>query len=396
MRITFLFSICFLITTQALAQWTTIQSGTSADLTDVHFPTQSQGYIVSDNGVVLSSSDTGSTWQTIHSDSSYAFKSVFFTDADTGYSAGQNLYKTTNGGKNWVTVLTDSLNTFLEIYFVTSQTGYAGSASGIYKTTDGGNTWTKLISNAQISSIHFPSDSTGYFIGGSSQGDPLYKTADGGQSMTSITNGFQSIKEAVHFLNDTVGFMCGWYNGLLAKTADGGATWKQLDTINSPQCWDVHFFDEKTGYYIDNGGGSYEIKKTTNGGQTWTTQLSVENHYLNEFHFINNDVGIAIGDSGIIYKTKNSNILGINPSTPSLPLNIYPNPAKSTVNIDVQDIKGQSFKMEVYSSEGKQMRSFKFGEPTTTVDITDLSKGIYFLTITDNHQRKTIKRLMKK
>src|SRR5687768_13373326 len=94
----------------ANAQWTAIPSGTSYDLEDVHFPTDSIGYAVGYQGIVLKSTDTGETWSTVHQDSSKFFNSVFFTSSGTGYAAGGSLYKTTDGGFHWEPIIADSFH----------------------------------------------------------------------------------------------------------------------------------------------------------------------------------------------------------------------------------------------------------------------------------------------
>jgi photosystem II stability/assembly factor-like uncharacterized protein len=72
------------------AQWTRISSPTVSDLSDIHFPNESIGYIVSEKGIVLKSIDKGKSWHIIYNDSTKVFNSVFFTSLNTGYATSIN------------------------------------------------------------------------------------------------------------------------------------------------------------------------------------------------------------------------------------------------------------------------------------------------------------------
>jgi photosystem II stability/assembly factor-like uncharacterized protein len=339
------------------AQWTQVQSGTMSNLKDVHFPTNTIGYAVGDNRTVLKSVDSGNSWQTVFTDSLLSFTSVFFTSVDTGYATAGNLYKTTNAGVSWTEIITDTFGQMGEVYFVNSNLGFA-SGSLLHKTTDAGITWTSINLNNTFSSIHFPNDSVGYFIGGPGAADQLYKTIDGGQNFVAITNGFQSIKEATHFLSSDIGYICGWYSDVLAKTIDGGVSWQQVDTIGITQCWDVHFVNENIGYYIDNSGGNYKISNTIDGGATWTSQLVANGVYLNAFYFVSSNLAIAVGNYGTIYKTNNGGSVGILEEKQIENVTIYPNPFSNLATIKLsQNLKNGTLK--IFNFMGQQVTELK-------------------------------------
>ncbi len=369
---------------QVSAQWTLIPSGTTTNLQAVHFPTDSIGYIVGDFGIVLKSIDTGDTWQTIHLDSAYSFKSVFFTSNDIGYAAAGDLYKTTDGGINWTQILTPTLNPISKVYFVNDTLGFASESGILYKTINAGNTWVIALTGT-FAFIHFPSDSVGYF-GGS------YKTTDGGQSFTPLTPWFSnSILEAIYFSNDTIGYMCGWYNSLLIKTIDGGLSWRNLDSMSSVSCFDVYFSNENMGYYIDNGG-STRIRTTTDGGTTWTTQLNATN-FLSEF-FFTPSTGIAVGNLGTIYKTTNGGV-GMEEFNVRVNFDIYPNPTSYQITIDLKIQSVTKHNIEIYSVLGQRMNSMETNKSKITLDISSLTKGIYFIVITDSNNKRMRKKIIK-
>lgn len=369
------------------SQWLPISSGTSANLNDVFFPTASIGYAVGNYGTVLKSIDAGNTWSTVATIPTVTLQSVYFTSADTGYAAGDQLYKTTNGGSNWSVILTDISNIFVEVYFVNSQLGFAGAYGKLYKTVNAGNTWSVVLSGATWSAIHFPSPNVGYFIGGNDFGNPLYKTIDGGQNFIQISNGFQSIKSSVFFLNDMVGYMIGWYAPLLAKTNNGGVTWVQ-DTMNWPGGFDCYFIDQSKGYYIDNGGGVSIIRNTINSGTTWDIQLSLAGGWLNKFFFINSNTAVAIGNNGAIYKTTNGGVGIQENKNKETGIRVFPNPATESISIQTTiDVIIKTIKL--YDINGKLIKSFL---PTDTdLNIDDIAKGRYNLIITTNKEMSSNK-----
>ena len=373
------------VQTTVFAQWTQIQSGTSSDLKDVHFPTNTVGYAVGDHGIVLKSVDSGNSWQTVFTDSLLSFSSLFFTSFDTGYAAAGNLYKTTNAGMSWTEIINDPFGQIGEVYFVNSNLGFA-SGSGLHRTTDAGNTWTTINFNNTFSSIHFPNDTVGYFIGGPGSADQLYKTIDGGQNLVTITNGFQSIKEATYFLSSNIGYICGWYGDLLAKTIDGGVSWQQVDTIGMTQCWDVHFINENIGYYIDNSGGNYKISNTIDGGATWTSQLVANGVYLNAFYFITSNLAVAVGNSGTIYKTNNGGSVGILEEKIIENLAIHPNPFSTFTTMKLnKDLKNATLK--IYNFIGHQVAELNgLNGQTITLYRDNLQNGMYLVQIIQDNK----------
>ena len=378
-------AIILTVHSTVFGQWTQIQSGTSSDLKDVHFPTNNVGYAVGDNGIVLKSVDSGGSWQTVFTDSLLSFTSVFFTSVDTGYATAGNLYKTTNAGLSWSEIITDPFGQIGEVYFVNSNLGFA-SGSGLHRTTDAGSTWTTINLNNTFSSIHFPNDTVGYFIGGPGAADQLYKTIDGGLNFVAITNGFQSIKEATYFLSSDIGYICGWYGGVLAKTIDGGVSWQQVDTIGATQCWDVHFINKNIGYYIDNSGGNYKISNTIDGGETWTSQIVANGVYLNAFYFISPNLSVAVGNSGTIYKTNNGGSLGILEENIIGNATIYPNPFSTlaTMKLD-QNLKNAALK--IYNLIGQQVVELNgLNGQTITLHRDNLQNGMYLVNIIQDNQ----------
>jgi photosystem II stability/assembly factor-like uncharacterized protein len=382
----------------SFAQWTLIPSGTTARLQDVHFPSDSIGYAVGgegSHGKMVKTTDGGDTWAVSLVDSFNTLFAVHFINNTTGFAAGSKLLKTTDGGATWNDVFTDTTGQILSVYFVNDSLGFVGGTY-LYRTTDAGTTWTSTQLNNIFSAIHFPSDSVGYFVGGTSISDPLWMTTDAGLTFSSVTNGFQSIKEGTHYLNDSVGYICGWYGGLLRKTTDRGQTWGMLgDSLADNQCFDIHFRNENTGYYIENGGGRYRIQATTDGGLTWTIQLeNNSNAWLESFWFIDDHRAFVVGDSGKIYKTDNGGgLLAAEDRMEDEWVRVFPNPANDQITVSHDGASPCS--IAVYSMMGQEMMGQSNLQDGQQLDLRGLANGIYLMNITNLRGEQATLRIVK-
>ncbi|MCD4771949.1 MAG: T9SS type A sorting domain-containing protein [Bacteroidales bacterium] len=82
-----------------------------------------------------------------------------------------------------------------------------------------------------------------------------------------------------------------------------------------------------------------------------------------------------------------------NPISNNGEINIYPNPAFDEVNISMQ--KEDVYKLEVYSVNGELVRSALVDGSIFKTDISDLTKGIYFVRISSiNSKNVSIKKLI--
>jgi hypothetical protein len=61
--------------------------------------------------------------------------------------------------------------------------------------------------------------------------------------------------------------------------------------------------------------------------------------------------------------------------------NIYPNPAKDEINIEILSNNMSSFKAEILDINGKSIISSDFFSNSTNINISTLTKGIYLLTL---------------
>jgi len=76
-------------------------------------------------------------------------------------------------------------------------------------------------------------------------------------------------------------------------------------------------------------------------------------------------------------------------------IRVYPNPTISQINIELKILPADRYQIDFYSILGQKIKTVKTGKSNVSIDISDLTQGVYFITITDRHgglwTRKVIK-----
>jgi photosystem II stability/assembly factor-like uncharacterized protein len=102
-------------------------------LLSVYFTDANTGYISGGfmGGAIYKTTDGGVSWNSqLMTDD--PIPSIYFTDINTGYAVGNSglILQTTNGGTTWIPQISNTTATLNSIYFIESNTGYAVGASG--------------------------------------------------------------------------------------------------------------------------------------------------------------------------------------------------------------------------------------------------------------------------
>ncbi len=208
--------------------WSAVTSPVSTDLNAIDFHSTT-GIAVGSNGVLLRSTDSGSTWTQVGSGVTteylYAVKMV---SASTGWAAGEDgkLLKTTDAGVNWSVVATAPMVDYRSLDATSTTHVWAGGKSGLlYKSTDGGTSWTAQTSGVSgiIAVIDMYSSNVGYFGG---ENRAFARTANGGTLWTSITLtdfGTTETVTGLQFYTSTHGTVVG-SSGKITALSSGGST----------------------------------------------------------------------------------------------------------------------------------------------------------------------------
>ena len=425
----FIVFLFFQFTSLSQEGWFEQTSGTTEVLNSVYFIDNHNGFIVGDNGTFLKTTDVGENWTSHPTGTNETIKSVQFLNQNTGFAVAKLgdsawVMKTTDGGENWVTQTLNPTYPILDlrtIQFTDANTGWTAGQRGddhsprgvLYKTTDGGSAWIEKIIPIpaeywDLRSFHFIDSDNGWVVGWGALDTsnsytpilPIFKTTDGGDSW--INHSIQNIDgglNSVYFVNESIGWVVGFLpvgaapQNCIFKTTDGGSNWIEQDPPHYPFGGhnSIFFIDENTGWTV--GGIPYVSFKgilyTTNGGADWIEQGQDTMIELTDVFFVDENNGWTVGHNGKILHTTNGGVsfveeeaIGEIPTEYSLTQN-FPNPFNPTTKIKYQIPELSFVTLKVYDVLGNEIETLVNKEkPTGTYEITwyaeNLPSGIYF------------------
>ena len=137
-------------------------------LNNLFFINQSTGWVIADSGRILKTTSGGADWAEYYCGYQANLIDINFLDELNGWMISSygdgGVFKSTDGGNSW-TVFNPMLNNiFYCMSFISASTGWVCS-SGMFTTTDGGQNWTQLYSSAGTSTwsfIQFIDENTGW------------------------------------------------------------------------------------------------------------------------------------------------------------------------------------------------------------------------------------------
>jgi photosystem II stability/assembly factor-like uncharacterized protein/tetratricopeptide (TPR) repeat protein len=298
-----------------------IESGTNDDLNAIHFSDEFHGWAVGDSGVILKTTDAGTSWERVVTRFTDTLNTVMFFDHLTGWAGGSNelLIHTNNAGRSWSdyrpgstgnrsistlyaagwkqiwagggparwvyhsdnsgsiwtrrNVLEESC-TLRSLQFTNTDSGFITACGLILFTENGGNNWSRMEmagipdGDFDIPDFVMLSDSIGFAIVNRSTPD------SGSIVMIHRHNGIIRAEHnpesghlyAIDFLDDQTGLAAG-ENGLLIQTTDGGLTWMSIDSGTDTALNDIHVLESGTAWIAGNGGTllklEYPVSKIT-------------------------------------------------------------------------------------------------------------------------------------
>ena len=179
-------------TTNSGNNWSSQQSGVSVNLNSIYFTSANSGWAVGATGKILKTTNGGSTWAiNVDLGTIANLYSVCFPSAGTGYISGEYstgpgnkfvfFYKTITDGEWWLYQFSGVTNTMRSVFFTDSNRGWAAGDSGvILGTTNGGENWIGLPGHTvnNLYSVSFTSPMQGWVCGNS------------GTVLKTVTSGF--------------------------------------------------------------------------------------------------------------------------------------------------------------------------------------------------------------
>ena len=282
-------------------------------VTSQSFVSPSVGFVLANTGQVLATNDAGATFSgnvapipgTQAAGGGATATDIAFTSPTLGYAlVGGNIVRTTNGAGSW-TVIKSVGAQLNSIFFTTNNTGYAvGSGSTVLKTTDGGSTWNSVPLNGaggphNFLKVRCANDTRCLFVPENSTG--LVRTDNGGTNGSFISFGSTPINAAAFAsINQAV---AGASNGAMFTSNDGGNTWSQVGSSLGLQLTGLRAVNAS---FAVAWGSVGAIATTQNGGVTWTPSHIPSANAVDSASFADANNGFALDSGGTLWGTTNS------------------------------------------------------------------------------------------
>lgn len=313
------------------------------------FFTANQGWITSEAGKLLHTTNAGTTWTVSSVDTSILEVVVepdgpgsSFINDSTGWvigilggfdnASGPVLYKTSNRGAIWTPqpVGTGIANAIfgIGVQFLNSNLGWATLAVGSFpdsvfvyvrKSADGGNIWTTIYTGPRgnaVLSFTFLDANNGWAIMDSlsNTGDlipptRIIHTINGGVNWSiQFEDNTPGVFNALQFVDLNRGWVVG-DSAKIFKTINGGVNWTAVTNTGVPDSSlnrALFFISPDTGWVgNDTRGFPSVVLHTTNGGTSWTTQNPNFDASILGIQFVDANNGWVTSDNGGIARTTN-------------------------------------------------------------------------------------------
>jgi photosystem II stability/assembly factor-like uncharacterized protein len=285
--------------------WVLESTGYTNHLSGIDFSADAvQGFAVGEEGLVLTTTDAGTTWVQDNSGTNNDFYAIDVTNYPDGLPlaiiVGDNGKVLTGIKGDWYDrsiATTDRL--YAAFRFVGGKAWVAGEFGRIWKTTNSGQSWVLQHENMayHLHTIQFISKNYGWAAGMSGS---ILKTTNGGDDWIDVSPDNLEFFRSIYFLDYDNGWVVG-NGGAIYSTTDGGDSWIELlpkvtyETLNK-----ISFVNANIGWIV---GATGSIFLTTNGGANWQQQNSPSNSFMTSASFPETGVGWICGRDGAILHT---------------------------------------------------------------------------------------------
>ena len=245
--------LLLLLSQRAYPAWTILNpQPTAGDIIDIEFVDDSNGFLVTDGGILMKTTDGGENWTNLNNpNADTGVWDIDFINPNWGWVLCGNdpdnrgvqfIDYTRDAGDNWETYSVGSDETPATLNCLEFFDGLNGWAGGV----------TSLDGNLRYVIFRF--------IDGDTWEPIILPEGRGGTSLNEI-----------FFLNRNFGWVVG-DNGYTAYTTDGGREWLLSDPVTDDHLYGVHFSGPMDGWAVGGGFERGVILRSTDAGESWNVQ----------------------------------------------------------------------------------------------------------------------------
>jgi photosystem II stability/assembly factor-like uncharacterized protein len=391
-----MFAACFCTTvTWSQAFWSQLSSPVNEDLVSLCFVDTQHGWILSEQGTLISTDNGGVTWQTSVLGSG-TYTSVYFVDQDngcvTGYQDSSFIMLTTDGGANWQMSEHEKADRLNDAFFSDATHGWVvGIRDGlnfILHTGDGGQNWGQqtgpLVQGAELYSISFRDGISGNTCG---KDGAFYTTNSGGASwaldisIPALGVDLNGIINWGMFSGCAVG-----ESGIALVTANKWGTYVET-TTNTEQTLDAVSADITTNKMWA-AGENGTIIFTPNYILGWIVQNTGVTEHLHDIDMIDESNGWAVGDNGTILRFGENTAVDDKFKVHGSRFNVevFPNPTKGVSSFRFQVSGNELVRLKIYDLHGREVMQLldaelPAAEHVVQADLSGLTEGMYIVEV---------------
>ena len=315
------------------------------------------------NGVFISSNN-GDLWTQVNNGlTNTQIRSIAIKDSNIFVGTWNGVFLSNNNGSSW-TLLGVPSNSVVMSIVVKDTFIFAGLYSnfgldGVYMSYDNGNSWSAVNNGLPFDSIFSAYNIIGLGVSGNnifaiSEKFGMYISSDNGSSWLEANNGLQGSGSAFAasgnniFSGNSHGVFYSNNNGVLALYISGN---------------DV-FAGTCNGVCISNNNGLLWTNISTNG---------IASLCVNSFVVCGANIFAGTSSSGVWKRSLSE--LGIEDISNILEIPIFPNPSSDKITIITPD----KTTLEISNINGQIIKTIIHDRGETSVDIRDLSSGVYII-----------------
>ncbi len=400
--------------------WVSTTPMPGASIYNITFPSVNTGYAAGFDGLMLKTTDGGSTWipkYVSHDQRCPKVNDLHFVNDNTGYFARAYgmISKTTDGGESWTTIRECQLSSLTSIYAVDFLNENFGIITGrtytdeeiIYKTTDG-TTFEDITGNFfdELYDVKILDENNIVFVGDdllaaySDDGCSTFKYAPvTGASPDDSTEAFNRLD-----IKGDIGLAVG--NNMIFKTSDAGKSWFKSLTDSVDVTFENIYLVDETRYYVV---GEDSVYHTTDGGSTWfnIADNTVIDRDLKGITWESTSNAIWLcGNNTNIYSGESPYVVSVEMTSPAIPEKFelsqnYPNPFNPETTIKYSIPTEGKVSLNIHNALGELVAELinnrqAAGSYSVEFNAEGLSSGIYYYSLNFNGKTNTSKMVLLK